>query len=76
MSGAHSEDEDSEGCEVEDVKTGQRYRMYRLNIAAWPTPPRVVYECPACQERFDPVDWSGGCPACSGKGKHKRRKSC
>ena len=71
MSGAPSDHSASEPSEVEDPDSGQRYLMYRLPIAAWPSAPHVVYECPTCRGRFEPSDWSGSCPGCAG---HKKRK--
>ena len=61
--------------EVEDPDTGQRYLMYRLPLGAWPGAPRFVYECPTCHGRFEPAQWCGGCPDCTGpKKKRKRRR--
>ena len=73
MGGPHSEHDDAAVCEVEDPATGQRYLMYPLNIAAWPTPPRLVYECPDCRGHVEPERWAGCCPQCGGRGKEKRR---
>ncbi len=74
MSGEPSDHSASDPSEVEDANSGQRYLMYRLPIAAWPSPPKLVYECSSCRDRFDPSEWSGGCPGCAGQKPSKHRR--
>ncbi len=74
MSGSPSDRSAWEPSEVEDTKSGQRYLMYRLPIAAWPFAPHVVYECPTCRGCYEPSNWSGDCPGCAGHNTSKRRR--
>jgi hypothetical protein len=67
-----SEHDDWGPCEVEDVNSGQRYLMYPLPVA-WPGAGCFLYECQSCQGRFEPAEWRGGCPTCTGR-KTRRRK--
>jgi hypothetical protein len=74
MSGAAAGHKEPEPLLVEDPKTGDRFLMYPLRLAAWPCAPRYVYECPTCCERFPPEEWAGCCPGCSGRGRRKKRR--
>lgn len=70
----HSDHDDWEPTEVEDPDSGQRYLMYNLPLSAWPGSPRFVYECPTCHGRFEPAQWCGGCPDCTGAKKRKKKR--
>jgi len=68
-----SEHDDGGPCEVEDVNSGQRYLMYSLP-AAWPGGACFLYECQTCHDRFEPAEWRGGCPTCTGRKKRRRKR--